>query len=191
MEKRFEPDDLKNAVETMKNGGIILYPTDTVWGIGCDARNDDAVRRIFSLKQRDDSKSMLVLLDAPGKLQGYVEQIPDMAWQLMEYSARPLTIIYPGARGVAPSLIAADGSLGIRVTNDMFCRQLCAKLHAPVVSTSANISGQKAATTFSTIDHEIIDGVDYVVRYRRDDTAQAAPSSIIKLEVNNEFKLIR
>lgn len=191
MEKRFEPDDLKNAVETMKNGGIILYPTDTVWGIGCDARNDDAVRRIFSLKQRDDSKSMLVLLDAPGKLQGYVEQIPDMAWQLMEYSARPLTIIYPGARGVAPSLIAADGSLGIRVTNDMFCRQLCAKLRAPVVSTSANISGQKAATTFSTIDHEIIDGVDYVVRYRRDDTAQAAPSSIIKLEVNNEFKLIR
>ena len=188
---RYDIEDLKKAVETMQNGGVILYPTDTVWGIGCDARNETAVQRIFNIKQRDDSKSMLILLEAPGKLQGYVKQIPDMAWDLMEYSVRPLTIIYPGGQNIAKNLIANDGSVGIRVTKDIFCQELCRRLKAPIVSTSANISGKPAATTFSTIDKQIISAVDYVVQFRQNDNRVAEPSSIIKLEINNEFKLIR
>lgn len=182
---------MKNAVETLKNGGLILYPTDTVWGIGCDARNAEAVKRVYELKQRSDSKAMLVLLDAAARLSYYVEQVPDMAWDLMEYSIRPLTIIYPNARNVATNLIAEDGSLGIRITEDKFCQQLCTRLRGPVVSTSANISGKTAATTFATIDRQIIEGVDYVVKFRQDDTTPSIPSSIIKLEVNNVFQLIR
>lgn len=187
----WEAEDLKNAVETMQNGGIILYPTDTVWGIGCDARNAEAVAKVYALKRRSDTKSMLVLLDAPGRLNYYVEQVPDMAWDLMEFSTRPLTIIYPKAREVARNLIAEDGSLGIRITKDPFCQRMCAMLKGPVVSTSANISGETTPTVFSKISKEIIDGVDYVVKYRQNDTAAAKPSSIIKLEINNVFELIR
>lgn len=191
MEERYEKEDLQQALETLRKGGIILYPTDTVWGIGCDAGNEEAVRRIFRLKQREDSKSMLCLLDAPGKLQGYVEEVPEMAWDLIELTTKPLTIIYPGAKNVATPLIAEDGSLGIRITGEKFTQALCSGLHAPLVSTSANISGQPAARNYQEVSKEILEGVDYVVRYRRDDLSEPKPSSIIKLGLHNEIKIIR
>lgn len=191
MEERYEKDDLQQALDVLRRGGIILYPTDTVWGIGCDATNEEAVKRIFKLKQREDSKSMLCLLEAAGKLQGYVEEVPEMAWSLIEFATKPLTIIYPGARNVAPSLIAEDGSLGIRITNEKFTQALCTGLHHPLVSTSANISGQPAARNFGEMSDDIIAGVDYVVRYRQTDRSEPKPSSIIKLGVHNEIKIIR
>lgn len=191
MELRYEKEDLQEAIRVMKEGGIILYPTDTVWGIGCDASNEEAVQKIFRLKQRQDSKAMLCLLDAPGKLQGYVSQVPDMAWDLIELTTKPLTIIYPGAKNVAPSLIAEDGSLGIRITDELFSKALCNGLKHPVVSTSANISGQPAARFFNEISAEIVAGVDYVCKFRQNDHSEAKPSSIIKLGVNNEVQVIR
>lgn len=190
---RYEREDLQEAVRVMREGGIILYPTDTVWGIGCDATNAAAVERIYRLKQRSDSKAMLCLLDAPGKLQGYVT-VPSAAWDLLECtgeSPRPLTIIYPGARSVAENLIAEDGSLGIRITEEPFSKALCAMLHHPVVSTSANISGEPAARSFREITEAIRDGVDYICRFRQKDPCNAKPSSIIKLGMNNEVQVIR
>ena len=194
---RYDREDLHRAVQVMRDGGIILYPTDTVWGIGCDATNADAVARIYSLKQRTDSKAMLCLLDGPGKLQGYVSQIPSVAWDLLEAGEglenimRPLTIIYPGAKNVAPNLLAEDGSLGIRITSEPFSKALCAMLHHPVVSTSANLSGQPAARSFREISDEIRQGVDYICRFRQKDPCKSKPSSIIKLGVNNEVTVIR
>ena len=191
METRYEKEDLQHAAETLRKGGIILYPTDTVWGIGCDARQEDAVKKIFALKQREDSKSMLCLLDSPAKLQGYIENVPDMAWDLIELATRPLTIIYPGAKNVAPSLLAEDGSLGIRISQEKFTQALCNAIHGPIVSTSANISGEPTARTFAEISEAIRSGVDYIVRYRREDTTPHQQSSIIKLGVHNEIKIIR
>lgn len=191
MEERYEKEDFQQALEVLRQGGIILYPTDTVWGIGCDATCEAAVRKIFALKQRSDAKAMLCLLDAPGKLQGYVRQVPEMAWDLIELTTKPLTIIYPGAQHVAPSLVAEDGSLGIRITEEPFTKALCAALHHPLVSTSANISGEPAARNFSEVTDAIRQGVDYVVRYRQGDRSEPKPSSIVKLGVNNEIKVIR
>lgn len=175
----------------MRDGGVILYPTDTIWGLGCDASNQDAVKRIFSIKQRSDSKSMLVLLDSDAKLNYYVEEIPDVAYDLMDLSEKPLTIIYDGARRLAPQLIAEDGSVGIRVTKEAFSRELCARMRGAVVSTSANISGQPSPANFAEISKEIIDAVDYVVEYRRDDQSKAKPSGIIKLGRGGLVKVIR
>ena len=191
MEQRYEKEDLQAALDVLRKGGVILYPTDTVWGIGCDATNAEAVARIYRLKQREDSKSMLCLLDAAGKLQGYVEEVPSMAWDLIEMSERPLTIIYPNARGVADNLLAEDGSLGIRITQEPFSKALCNGLHHPLVSTSANISGQPAARTFGEVSEVIRQGVDYICRFRRNDPCQGRPSAIIKLGVHNEVKVIR
>lgn len=194
---RYEKEDLETAVRVMKEGGIILYPTDTVWGIGCDAANEEAVRKIFALKRREDSKSMLCLLEGAGKLQGYVD-VPDAAWQLLDATApeegldqRPLTIIYPHARNVASSLIAEDGSIGIRITDEPFSKALCERLHHPVVSTSANISGEKTARMFCEISPEIKNGVDYICRFRRNDNTPHKPSGIIKVGPNNEIEIIR
>lgn len=193
MEFRYNKEDLQEAIRVMREGGIILYPTDTVWGIGCDATNEEAVKKIFRLKQREDSKSMLVLLDAPGKLQGYVEEVPEIAWQLLEVSegAKPLTLIYPRARNLAANLIAEDGSVGIRLTEESFSKALCSGLKRPVVSTSANISGQPGARFYSEISDEIKNGVDYICRYRQDDTTPKQPSSIIKLNANGTISIIR
>jgi len=195
--QRFDPSDLQTAVQIMQKGGIILYPTDTIWGIGCDATNADAVKKIYALKQREDSKSMLCLLDGAGKLQGYVD-VPDAAWQLLEattpeeeYESRPLTIIYPHARNVANNLVAEDGSIGIRITNETFSHALCERLHHPIVSTSANISGEPTAKNFSQISQAIRDGVDYICHYRRNDTTEHKPSSIIKINPDNTFLIIR
>ena len=192
---RYDNEDLREAVRVLREGGIILYPTDTVWGIGCDATNAAAVERIYRLKRRQDSKAMLCLLDGAGKLQGYVKQIPSVAWDLLESTRepeqRPLTIIYPGAKNVAENLLAEDGSLGIRITEEPFSKNLCAMLRHPLVSTSANISGEPAARSFREISEEIKAGVDYVCKFRQKDPCKGKPSSIIKLGVNNEVEVIR
>lgn len=184
-------NEIKKACEVMQAGGIILYPTDTIWGIGCDATNEEAVRRIYELKKRTDNKAMLVLIDSPAKLNAYVEQVPDIAWDLIEIADKPLTIIYPKARNLAVSLLGENGSVGIRVTSEAFSRKLCERFRKPVVSTSANVSGQPSPATFSEIPAEIKDGVDYIVRYRQDDSTKAKPSGILKLGVDGEVVVIR
>jgi len=184
-------EEIKKTVEVLRAGGVILYPTDTVWGLGCDATNEKAVKRIFEIKRRDDTKAMLVLIDNPAKLQSYVEEVPDIAWDLIELTEKPLTIIYPKAKNLAPNLIANDKSIGIRVTNEAFSKSLCAQFRNPIVSTSANISGSAAPSNFSQITDDIKSAVDYVVNYRQDDLTNPTPSSIIKLGKGNLFQLIR
>ena len=199
--KRYDKEDLQTALRVLRAGGIIVYPTDTVWGIGCDATNAEAVAKIYALKQREDSKSMLVLLDSPAKLNYYIADIPDAAWQLLEASddsedsddsdQKPLTIIYPNARNLAPNLIAEDGSIGIRITNEPFSKALCEQLRHPIVSTSANISGRPAAHFFAEIEQAILDGANYVCLFRREDETPHEPSSIIKINNDGSFKIIR
>ena len=184
-------EDLRQAVETLRKGGLILYPTDTVWGIGCDATNAEAVAKVFALKQRAEAKSMLVLVDSATRAQRYVKDIPDVAYDMFEMADKPLTLILDNARGLADGLVAEDGSVGIRVTNEKFSHDLSYRFMKAVVSTSANISGHPAAAIYPEIEQEIIDGVDYVVRYRRDDTKKAKPSSIVKLKANGEVTVIR
>lgn len=175
----------------MQKGGVILYPTDTVWGIGCDATNEEAVRRVFEIKRRADSKAMLVLVDSPVKVDFYVDEVPEVAWDLIEMTTKPLTIIYDGARNLAHNLIAEDGSVGIRVTNEEFSKQLCFRFRKAIVSTSANISGHPAPSVFSEISDEIKKTVDYVVDYRREETGHPKPSGIIKLGKGGQIKIIR
>ncbi|MEA4918626.1 L-threonylcarbamoyladenylate synthase [Proteiniphilum sp.] len=184
-------EDIRKACDILKKGGIILYPTDTVWGIGCDATDEEAVKRIYELKQRDDTKSMLVLLDNPSKLQAYVKDVPDIAWDLIELADKPLTIIYDGAKNLASNLVAPDGSIGIRITAETFSMELCRQFRRPIVSTSANISGDPSPSTFSQIGQAIKDGVDYIVTYRQKEQAKSQPSSIIKLERDASIKIIR
>lgn len=184
-------EDLKKACDVLRKGGLILYPTDTIWGIGCDATNEEAVQRVYTLKQRADNKAMLLLLGNEARLESYVQEVPEIAWSLIEVADRPLTLIYPGARNLAPNLIAEDGSVGIRITREEFSRRLCEQFRRPVVSTSANISGQPAPHTFQEIAEEIKQGVDYIVQYRQDDLTAAQPSSIIKLGASGLFQIIR
>jgi len=184
-------EDLKKAVEVLQNGGLILYPTDTIWGIGCDAINPEAVKKVYDLKKRADSKSMLVLVENEVRLASYVEKVPELAYDLIDMSGKPLTIIYPKAKNLASNLIAEDGSIGIRVTREDFSKALCQKFRKPVVSTSANVSGEQGPRHFGEISQAIIDGVDYVVRYRQDETSNPAPSGIIKLEVDGQVRVIR
>lgn len=189
--KPYLDSDLKQALSCLKKGGIILYPTDTVWGIGCDARNAEAIKRIFDLKKRADSKSMIVLVNNLVALERLVGEIPEVTEQLLESSMTPLTIIYDEASGVSYELLASDGSLGIRITTESFSNNLCRLLGAPLVSTSANISGEPSPGNFSEISEEIKKGVDYIVEYKRDDKSVKSPSHIIKLSNNGEFKIIR
>jgi L-threonylcarbamoyladenylate synthase len=187
----FMHDDLKKAVEVLKNGGIILYPTDTIWGIGCDATNPDAVKRIYNIKKREDSKSMLILMENAALLDRYVEEVPEVAWDLIEISTTPLTVIYPGARNLAKNLIAKDGSIGIRFTKEKFTSLLLQRFRKPLVSTSANISGEKSPAFFDEISEEIKNKVDYIVEYRQDDASPAQASSIIKLGSGGQITIIR
>lgn len=194
--ERYDKEDLQAALQVLRNGGIIVYPTDTVWGIGCDATKAEAVAKIYALKQREDSKSMLVLLDSPAKLPYYVGEIPDAAWAMLEAvqdaeETKPLTIIYPNARNMAANLIAEDDSVGIRITNEPFSKALCAQLKHPLVSTSANISGHPTARFFHEIENEILEGADYVCRFRREDDCPHEPSSIIKIHADGTFQIIR
>ena len=184
-------DEVKKAVEVMRAGGVILYPTDTIWGIGCDATNEEAVKKVFEIKRRADSKSMISLVDSADRLARYVRNVPDVAWDLIELSTKPLTVIYDGARNLAPNLLAEDGSVGIRVTNEEFSKQLCFRFRKAVVSTSANISGEPSPSIFSEIDPAIVQGVDYVMRSRQNDTHPSRPSQIVRLKADGEFKVLR
>lgn len=184
-------DDIREAVNVMRRGGIILYPTDTIWGLGCDATNEEAVRRIFEIKRREDSKALITLVDSEAKIQFYVREIPDVAWDLIEMSNKPLTVVYDGARNLAKNLIAQDGSVAIRLTNEPFSRELCMRMKCAVVSTSANISGMSAPHCFSDISDEIKNAVDYVCTSRRDEKENPPASSIIKLGADSEIKIIR
>ena len=184
-------DDLKKAVEVLRNGGVILYPTDTIWGIGCDATNSEAVKRVYEIKQREDSKSMLVLMENPALLERYVDDVPEVAWDLVEITTTPLTVIYQHAKNLAHNLIAADGSVGIRFTKEKFTSQLLQRFRRPLVSTSANISGEKSPAFFDDISDEIKEAVDYIVEFRQDDRTPAQPSSIIKLGSGGKIEILR
>ena len=196
-----QEQDIRNAIEVLRRGGIILYPTDTIWGIGCDATNEKAVRRVYEIKQRDDSKSLICLVDSDARLQRYVRNVPDVAWQLIDCligagtnggpSPRPTTLILDGAVNLAPNLIAADGSIGIRITQESFSHELCYRFQKAIVSTSANISGEPAAQNYRDIDPRIIEQVDYVCWSRRQEHKPHQPSAIIKLGPGGEVKVIR
>lgn len=184
-------EEIKRACDVLYKGGVILYPTDTVWGIGCDATNEEAVRRVYDIKRRVDSKAMLVLVDSDVKVDFYVREVSPVAWDLIELTDKPLTIIYEGARNLALNLLAEDGSVGIRVTREEFSKQLCFRFRKAIVSTSANISGEPSPRSFAEISDEIKQAVDYIVGVRQDEPAGATPSSIIKLGAHGEVKVIR
>lgn len=184
-------EDLNKALQVLKNGGVIVYPTDTIWGIGCDATNEEAVARIYSMKEREDTKSMLVLIHNESLLTSYVSEVPEIAWELIEAAVDPLTIIYPGAKNLAKNLISTDQTIGIRVAGDEFCSQLISRFRKPIVSTSANISGRPSPANFMEIEDAILENADYVVHWRQDDYSGAKPSSIIKLGTGGEIEIIR
>ncbi|SEN89606.1 L-threonylcarbamoyladenylate synthase [bacterium A37T11] len=184
-------EDISNALDILRNGGLILYPTDTIWGIGCDATNETAVEKVYALKGRERDKSLIVLLENENKLASYVNDIPEVAYELIEYTDRPLTIVYSHAKNLAPNLIAEDGSIGIRIVSHPFCDQLLQRFRKPIVSTSANISGMPAPRHYGEIAEEIMAGVDYVVSYGREDRNERQPSVIMKLEPGGKFTFIR
>ena len=184
-------DDIREAVRVMQSGGVILYPTDTIWGIGCDACNEDAVRRVFEIKRRAEAKSVISLVDSEVKVEFYVRSVPDVAWQLWECSDEPLTLVLDGARNLASGVIASDGSVALRVTREAFSRQLCMRMKRAIVSTSANIAGEPAPRCFSDISPEILQAVDYVCLSRRDEAPRQTPSHIIKIGPSGEVKIIR
>ena len=184
-------DEIKKAVEVMRNGGVILYPTDTVWGIGCDATNPEAVKKVYDIKRRDDSKALICLVDSDARLSRYVRNVAHVTWDMIELATKPLTIIFDQAVGLAPNLLADDGSVGIRITKEEFSKELCFRFQKPIVSTSANISGEPAAQNYCDISDEILKSVDYVCQTRRQEHLPHTPSSIIKISQNCEVKIIR
>ncbi len=184
-------EDIQKCIEVLNRGGLILYPTDTIWGIGCDATNAAAVKKVYELKKRSDSKALIVLLDSEEHLDHYIVDVPEMAAELIHVAVKPLTIVYEGAFNVATNLLGDNDSLGIRISNEKFSHELCAKFGKPIVSTSANVSGAPSAKTFSDISAEIVEGVDYVVKYRQDDHTPAEASNIIMLGGDGTFKILR
>ena len=183
-------EEVHKAFEIIKEGGIILYPTDTVWGIGCDATNPDALAKIYALKQREETKSMIVLMNGEKMLYNVFKEIPEVAWQIMDLSEKPTTLILDNPRNVAANIIASDKTLGIRLIKEPFCFKLLERMKKPLVSTSANISGQPTPKSFKEISPEIIKGVDYVVNLHREKICQN-PSTIIKLTNDSQVKVIR
>ena len=184
-------EDIRKAVEVLRKGGVILYPTDSVWGIGCDATNSEAVKRVYDIKQRDDSKALICLVDSDARLQRYIRKVPDVAWQLLDCCDKPTTVILDGAVNLAENLIAEDGSVGIRITQEPFSKELCFRFQKALVSTSANISGEPAAQNYPDIDPKIIEAVDYVCWSRRQEHKPHKPSSIIKLTEDGQVTIIR
>ena len=184
-------DEVEKSLTVLKEGGIILYPTDTIWGIGCDATNAEAVAKIFKLKGREENKSMIILLDTENKLASYVNDIPDVAYDLIEYAENPLTIIYSGAKNLASNTVNQDGTIAIRIVKHEFCQQLIQRFRKPIISTSANKSGETSAATFAEISDDIIKGVDYVVNWQQNDSSPKKPSTIMKLEPDGRFEFIR
>jgi L-threonylcarbamoyladenylate synthase len=184
-------EDIKEALLSLRKGGIILYPTDTIWGIGCDATNTEAVEKIFKIKSRNENKSLLVLVDGENMLDRYVLDIPEIALELAGVSDTPLTIIYPRGKNMAPGVCSEDGSVAIRICNDDFCHELISRFRKPIISTSANLSGKSSPGNFDDIDNEIIEAVDYVVKYRQNDLEKHTASPIIRLEANGTIRIIR
>lgn len=186
-----QAEDIKNAIEVLRKGGVILYPTDTVWGIGCDATNAEAVAKVYEIKHREDSKALICLVDSEGRLQRYVRDVPEIAWQLMEMSEKPMTVILDNAINLAPNLIAEDGSIALRITKEAFSKELCYRFQKAIVSTSANISGEPTAQNYRDISPELLEAVDYVCTSRRQEHKPHTPSSIVKVGRENEIKIIR
>jgi len=186
-----QQDDIKNAVEVMKNGGVILYPTDTVWGIGCDATNPEAVAKVYRIKQRDDSKALICLVDSDVRLQRYVRDVPEVAWNVMELATQPITVIFDKGVNLAPNLIADDGSIAMRITKEPFSRELCYRFQKPIVSTSANISGEPAAQNYQDISEYLLNAVDYVCWCRRQEKKPHTPSKIIRMKADGQVEVIR
>ena len=186
-----QKEDIKNAIDAMRKGGIILYPTDTVWGIGCDATNAEAVAKVYKIKQRDDSKALICLADSVDRVQRYVRDVPSVAWDLMEIADKPTTVILDGAVNLAPNLIAEDGSIGMRITNEEFSKELCYRFQKPIVSTSVNISGEPAAQNYCDIAPEILEAADYVCWTRRQEHKPHKPSSIVKISRDGQVTIIR
>lgn len=184
-------EDIRQSIETLRKGGIILYPTDTIWGLGCDATNSGAVEKIFSIKERDESKSLLVLVNGEAMLERYVAEIPEIALELNSVSDTPITIIYPKGKNLAGGVCADDGSVGIRICSEEFCSELIARFRKPIVSTSANFSGKPSPGHFSEIETALTEKVDYVVKYRQDDRQVYSPSPVIKIDLNGTFKILR
>lgn len=183
--------EIQQTVEVLRNGGTILYPTDTIWGIGCDATSPEAVSRVYEIKQREDSKSMLVLVDSLDMIWDYVEKIPPAALEILEVNDQPLTIIYPGAMRLANNLIAGDGSIGIRITHEPFTKGLIRTLRKPLVSSSANMAGEKPPANFSEISAGIRSSVDYIVNWNQHLKDKRKPSGILKVSLNGEIEIIR
>lgn len=190
MDKVFE-QDINNALKMLEQGGVILNPTDTVWGLGCDATNTNAVEKIFRIKSRIEAKSLIVLLDHFDKLSLYIEKVPDITADLLNSISNPVTIVYSNARRLASNVIAADGTIGIRIVKDDFCSELIRQFGKPIVSTSANISGYDAPATFGHISDEIKNSVDYIVSYKQDYFNRSKPSTIIRLPENGIYTIIR
>ena len=189
---RYAKATINEAVKVLREGGVILYPTDTIWGLGCDATNAEAVKRIYEIKQRADNKALILLVDSSARISSYVDNVPDIAFDLIDLATSPLTVIFEGAKNLAPNVInTEDQSVGIRVATDDFCPTLIQRFRKPIVSTSANISGQPAPACFDEIDQRIIDSVDYVVKHRQDDITKHKASGIVKIGKNGEVKVIR
>jgi L-threonylcarbamoyladenylate synthase len=184
-------DDIKECLTVLRNGGVILYPTDTIWGLGCDPVNPAAVERIFRIKSREKGKSLLILVDSETMLERYVTEMPEIAWEITAVSDDPLTIIYPGGKNLAPGVCSEDGSIGIRICHDQFCNELIKRFRKPIVSTSANLSGRPSPGNFSEIDRSLTEAADYVVQYRQDDRRKSSPSPVIRLGVDGTIKIIR
>ena len=184
-------DDIKLSLEVLHNGGVILYPTDTVWGLGCDPTNASAVDKLLKIKPRDASKSLIVLVNGLTMLERYVKDIPGIVYELIDVSESPVTIIYPAGKNFAAGVCAEDTSVGIRICNEQFCNALISRFRKPVVSTSANLSGAPSPANFEEIDPELVRKVDYVVSYRRDDKRKFNPSPVIRVESNGVIKIIR
>lgn len=184
-------EEIKNALKVLRAGGVILYPTDTVWGLGCDATNAEAVRKIYEIKKRSDAKSMIVLVNSAAMLTRYVDNPPEVALQIAEWSEKPLTVVYDKGRSLAEGVASSDGSVGVRICSEPFCDALIDALRKPLISTSANISGEAAPAIFDEISEEIVSAVDYVCLYRQDDRSKASPSSVIKVSANGTVKILR
>ena len=183
--------DLREALKTLREGGVLLYPTDTLWGLGCDATSREAVEKIFKIKQRKEIKSLIILVNGDRMLQRYVKNIPEIVFELLEVADKPLTIIYPEGKGLAPGVCSEDGSVGIRICMDDFCNELIIRFRKPIVSTSANLSGTPAPANFDGIAGKIIESADYVVKHRQGDMKKYPPSSIIRIENDGVIRIIR
>lgn len=183
--------EIEKALAVLKNGGVILYPTDTVWGLGCDATNEQAVAKINEIKGRTADKSFIIILDTDAKIQSYVTEVPDVAYDLIEYAENPLTLVFPGAKNLAKNVINQDGSVGIRIAKNDFCQQLVQRFRKPITSTSANVSGAATPRLFDEISQEIKDAVDHIVDWEQDHSMPKKPSTIMKLAPGGQFSFIR